>query len=459
MTSPDLSRRALLVGALSVFTATTLLANTPASAAGTKLSGKRIIVVGAGLSGLAAARVLADQGASVTVLEAKDRLGGRLLTDHSMGAPFEVGAGWVHGPSDKNPAMQLVRQVGGQTIVTDDENLTVFSAAGKAISDAELGRIDTAWDKLITKIDDELYARDKRSLMQAIRDYSPRALKDPGVLWALSAYTEFSKGAAIEHLSATLHDDDKVFDGADVIVANGYDLILKPLAKALDIKLSNPVKTIAYDKKGATITTARGEVFKADYVVCSLPLGVLKAGHVTFDPPLPTSYRRSIHALGFGSVTKIALKFEKPFWDTETQYFGVMTKQKGRWNYWVNYRTFSKENILLGLSLGDYALVADRMSDVMMQADALEVLRDVWGEAVGNPIDMRATHWSRDQETFGAYAYPRPGNRKSDFDGLAKPVKGRLLLVGEHTIFDYAGTTHGAIMSGRRAADHILAKA
>ena len=67
--------------------------------------------------------------------------------------------------------------------------------------------------------------------------------------------------------------------------------------------------------------------------------------------------------IGFGSVTKIAHRFDEPFWDTKIQYFGVNTKEKGRWNYWLNYRTFSKQNILLGLSVGDYALIADNLSE------------------------------------------------------------------------------------------------
>ena len=78
---------------------------------------------------------------------------------------------------------------------------------------------------------------------------------------------------------------------------------------------------------------------------------ILLAKRIKFIPELPGKFRESMVKIGFGSVTKIAHRFDEPFWDTKIQYFGVNTKEKGRWNYWLNYRTFSKQNILLGLSL------------------------------------------------------------------------------------------------------------
>ena len=419
------------------------------------LDGTEVIVVGAGIAGLGAARSLADQGAKVTVLEAKPRIGGRLYTDFSMGAPFEYGAGWIHGPSPDNPTKQLADAVNAQTIVTDNDNMIVFDDEGEELDDEELEEIDEDWSDILEKVDEELELRDTRSLRQAVSDLFPSALNDEGLVWALSAYTEFATGGPIENLSAVLHDDDDAFDLPDVVVTTGYDKILGPLAEGLDIRLSTNVQTIEYGEDGATVYTDQGD-FEADYVVCSLPLGVLKAGTVTFDPPLPSDYRKNIEKIGFGSVTKIAFKFEQPFWDVETQYFGIMTEPKGRWNYWMSYRTVSPENIFLGLSVGAYAPLADQMSDEEMKADALEVLRDVWEDAVGEPTEMLATHWYTDPASLGAYAFATPGCRPSQYDDLAEPIEDRLLLCGEHTIFDYAATTHGAYMSGLRAAELII---
>jgi len=113
-------RRAFLTTALL---ATGALITSPMGMARARsLSGKKVIVIGAGVSGLAAAQSLSKQGADVTVIEAKLHIGGRLRTDYSMSVPFEYGAGWIHGPSENNPVKRLADAVGAKTIVTDNDN-------------------------------------------------------------------------------------------------------------------------------------------------------------------------------------------------------------------------------------------------------------------------------------------------------------------------------------------------
>jgi len=432
-----------------------LIASPLGMARAQSLSDKKVIVIGAGVSGLAAAQSLSKQGANVTVTEAKPHIGGRLHTDYSMAVPFEYGAGWIHGPSDNNPVKRLADAVGAKTVVTDNENLSVFNQQGDELSDAQLEQIDGNWADLLEQIDEQVTDEDRRDLRQAISDLKPDILNDPGVMWALSAYTEFSKGGAIEKLSALYYDADKAFSGDDVVVTTGYDKILGPLSKNLDIRLSIKTTNINYDGEGVIIDTDQGPL-KADYVICSVPLGVLKSNTIKFNPALLENVQENINTIGFGSVTKIAFKFQNAFWDTGTQYFGIMTKPKGRWNYWLNYRTFSDENVILGLSMGDYALTADAMNDKDMEQDALAVLRNVWGDDVGTPLQTLTTHWSTDPFAFGAYAYATPNSQPSQFDDLAEPIAEKLVLCGEHTTFDYAGTVHGAYISGLRAAEAVI---
>lgn len=424
---------------------------TLASRAGAQeMSGTKVIVVGAGVAGLAAAQKLQAEGAEVLVLEAGDYIGGRVRTDWSMGAPFEYGAGWIHGATRQNPMQQLANQINAQTFITDDDSLEVFDADGNALTDAQYERLE----ELYAVLEEALFYPDRpghHSVEEMLAGIDPEILNDPLGRWMLSAFFEFSIGSGIEDISAANGFGSDTFYGPDAIFTEGYDRIIAPLTAGLDIRLSARVSEVRYDDDGVDVD---GEW--ADYAICTVPLGVLKAGRMAFSPPLPADLQDAIAQVGFGTVTKIALKFAESFWDIDTQYFGMMTEPKGRWTYWLNYRTFSDQTILLGLSVGKYAHVADRLSVEEMTADALEVLRSVWGRDVGTPEAVLTTGWSQDPNFYGAYSYAQAGGSISQFREFEKPIADRLFFAGEHTLFEYLGTTHGALMSGRRAADAIL---
>lgn len=427
-----------------------LLASLASTSRAKSMAGKTVIVIGAGLAGLAAAQRLKSQGADVLVLEAGDYVGGRVRTNLSLGAPVEFGAGWIHGPSRRNPTKRLADQVGAKTFVTDDESFDLYTADGRSLTQAEWQRFETLFEAL----EHQVYGPVRRGQL-SVRDLLARAdaslLRDPLARWMISAYFEFDIGAEIADISAKNVALIERFAGEDVIITQGYDTIIAPLAEGLDIRLNQPVAQIRYDAQ-----QVRVDGIAADYAICTVPLGVLKSGRIGFDPPLPARKSRAIAEVGFGAVTKIALKFAQPFWDMDTQYFGILSAPDGRWNYWMNYRKFSNENILLGLSFGAYARTADRMSQAQMTEDALDVLRGVWPGAVGKPLGMVTTRWSQDPHFLGTYSYPQAGGTLAQFDDLSEPLRKRVFFAGEHTVFEHLGTTHGALMSGRRAADAIL---
>ena len=442
----DLSRRtALSIGIAACLNS--IARKAPAQ----ELSGKKVIVIGAGLAGLAAAQNLKSQGADVIVYEAGDYIGGRVRTDWSLGAPFEFGAGWIHGPSFENPIRQIAESQGLKTYRTSDESLQVFDLNGDPQASVDNAKIDEFYERLESIFDRAWSHPAGTSLQQAIIETDPEFLNDPLGLWMISAYTEFELGAGIADISARNAFEDEIYDGEDVIILAGYDKILAPLASGLDIRLNSPVRDVFY---GDDQVIVDGET--SDFVVCAVPLGVLKAEVITFEPALPMGLQSAIDEIGFGTVTKIAMKFDDAFWDLDTQYFGMMTQTTGRWNYWLNYRTFSNENILLGLSFGTYAPVADAMSQSKMTQDALQVLRNVWGGEVTEPLEVITTHWSQEPYFRGAYSFPQTGGTISQFESFADPVAGRLFFAGEHTIFSYHSTTHGALKSGVRAAEAIL---
>ncbi|GAB5462287.1 flavin monoamine oxidase family protein [Hoeflea alexandrii] len=411
-----------------------------------------VIVIGAGIAGLAAARRLVDLGYETILLEADAIAGGRVKTDWSLDAPFEVGAGWIHGP-DGNPVSALAEAVDAGPFVTDDESYQVFAANGDPVSAGDIEAGYRRLEKLYAAIDDELDG--DMALSKAISRMGGKLKSDPILGWMTSAYTEFSTGGPIEKLSAYYFDEDGVYPGEDVVLTRGYDSIVKHLARDLDIRLNTRVTAISYEKgEGALVSTDAGE-FESSFVICTVPLGVLKAGAIRFDPPLPKAHRRGIESIGMGNVTKLALKFDEAFWPDDVQYFGLMTETRGRWNYFLNYRTFSEENILLGLCVGDYARKVEAMSDADMVADCMDAVRSMFGAGSPDPVAHLVTRWSTNPNSLGAYSYSAVGSKPAHFDNLATPIADTVLLAGEHTNFEYHATVHGAYQSGLNAAQII----
>ncbi|WP_417410321.1 flavin monoamine oxidase family protein [Hoeflea sp.] len=411
-----------------------------------------VIVIGAGIAGLAAARRLVELGYETIILEADSAPGGRIKTDWTLDAPFELGAGWIHGP-DGNPVSDLARAADASPFVTDDESYRVFAANSDPVAEDQIAAGFRRLEKLYAEIDGELDS--DMPLSKAIARMGGKLKSDPVVNWMTSAYTEFSTGGPIDTLSAYYFDEDGVYPGDDVILTRGYDSIISQMAGTLDIRLNTRVQAVAYEKgDGAVVSTDAGD-FEASFVICTVPLGVLKAGDIRFDPPLPKSHRRGIETIGMGNVTKLALKFDQAFWPEDVQYFGLMSETRGRWNYFLNYRTFSDENILLGLCVGAYAQQAEAMSDDEMVADCMDAVRTMFGAGIPAPSAHLATRWSQNPNSRGAYSYSKVGAQPKHFDDLAVPIADTLLLAGEHTSFEYHATVHGAYQSGLNAAQII----
>ena len=411
-----------------------------------------VIVIGAGIAGLAAARRLVELGYETIVIEADGTAGGRIKTDWTLGAPFEVGAGWIHGP-DGNPVSALAEAADAGPFVTDDDSFLAFAANGEPVPAGDIEAGYKRLEKLYKAIDDELDT--DMALSRAIARVGGKPKSDPIVNWMTSAYTEFSTGGPIDKLSAYYFDEDGVYPGEDVVLTGGYDAIVKPLARGLDIRFNTRVTAVAYEKgEGALVSTDAGD-FESSFVICTVPLGVLKAGDVRFDPPLPKAHLSGIEKIGMGNVTKLALKFDKAHWPADVQYFGLMTEARGRWNYFLNYRTFSEENILLGLCVGDYARKVEAMDDAAMVADCMDAVRTMFGADVPEPSGHLATRWSNNPNSRGAYSYSAVGAQPKHFDNLATPIADTILLAGEHTNFEYHATVHGAYQSGLNAAQII----
>ncbi|MFC3229222.1 flavin monoamine oxidase family protein [Marinibaculum pumilum] len=443
------SRRRLLGGAAAAIA----LAGARPASAGQSAGDADILVLGAGIAGLAAAAELSRAGARVVVLEARDRIGGRIATDRRLGPPVELGAAWIHGTAG-NPLAEIARHLELPTFRTDFNSLTLADRAGRAVDDDTLDDLDDRYEALMVAL-----ARDGRrglSVAEGIATLAPQDVADPLMQWALAANAEFDTGAPLGILSSALFDAEEAFGGPDLLLPRGYDRLLAPLAAGLDIRLGQVVREVAWNRQGVTVRTDR-QVHAARKAICCLPLGVLQARSLAFTPALPGPMQVALQRLGAGAVAKAVALFERPFWPSGIQFFGRLTEPPGRWCYILNHMAFGGGPILTLFSFGAAAAPAEALDDAEAEREIVVALRQVFGPQASAPARLLRSGWTADPFARGAYSYPRPDAVAADFDLLAGPVGDRLFLAGEHTLFAHQGTAHGALLSGRRAAAAALA--
>ncbi len=412
---------------------------------------KQVIVIGGGISGLAAARYLKDRGVDVKVLEAQDRVGGRIKTDRSLGIPFDMGASWIHGQKG-NPIRALANQANASTYLTDDDNVVVYDIDGSTYPDKLLDAEEGLYDELLEMLDGDLNV----SFEEAFYSQHPQYQNNRLWTYMLSAYLEFDTGSDIGSLSSQDFYDDEAFSGKDRIITNGFDRLTDFLAEGLEVLLNAKVTSIDSSKELVQLESSLGN-FEADHVLITVPLGVLQQNIISFQPQLPASLSQSISKLKMGCVNKFLCLWDAPFWDTNLQYIGYTAQQKGKFNHFMNVGKFSKANGLMAFCFGDYATATESMTDSDVIEEMMVHLRVIYGKEIPNPIQMLRTKWLSNEYAFGSYSFVASGSRSSDIESFEDPVDNKLFFAGEHTSRDYRGAAHGAYLSGLREAEKIAA--
>jgi monoamine oxidase len=417
-----------------------------------------VLVIGAGMSGLAAARTLADKGVSVIVLEARDRIGGRTWTDSSLGLPLDLGASWIHGITG-NPITKLAKEFNANTAPTDYENGILFDGDGSEVSDSDYAEIEDLFESIYEEVaamqedtDDDMSLQQAFDEALAERDLSEDELRK--LQFYAHQETALEYGADPADLSLWEWDQDEVFDGKDVVFPNGYSQITNGLAQGLDIRLNEKVTRISYGADGVEVETSSG-TFGGEKAIVTLPLGVLKQASVKFEPSLPASKQAAVDRLAMGVLNKVYLKFPKIFWNEEIENFGYLGERLGEWSDWMSLVPYVGAPVLMAFHGGEKGFALEELSDDEIIAGAMKTLRVIYGDAIPDPEGYLITRWGKDPYAFGAYSHIPPFASGDDYDALFEPVDDVLYFAGEATSREYPATQHGAYLTGVAAAEGI----
>jgi monoamine oxidase len=381
---------------------------------------KRAIVIGAGVAGLSAARELARHGIEPLILEARDRVGGRILTVRDERSPvaIELGAEFVHG---KHRALWDV-----------------------------LGEIDTPIRELLGGGEpdetDAIFEQMKSAREQSFAQFIESVKADEDVKrWATGFVEGFNaahkESVSVEWLNAENAASEEVEGDRSFRVPAGYDLVPQFLAKGIDIRLGQPVRRVRWTRNDATVETDDGEL-RAEALIMAVPIAVLVGGGLKIEPE-PDTLKAAREGIGIGQAIRVTFLFPEysapPGFHFGGSAFPV---------WWGN------GPLITAWAAGPRADALLGKSDEELKQAALRSLR-----GVPEPSCAWVHNWREDPWAQAAYSYVRVNGMAAQ-KALGSPVEDTLYFAGEGMApAGHVGTVHGAIASGLEAARLCLGTA
>jgi monoamine oxidase len=391
----------------------------------------QVVVVGAGVAGMVAARRLTDRGLDVVVLEARDRVGGRLWSPRlPNGEVVELGGEWIS--TGQAAAMGLAAELGLGLVSTGMDFISRDPVGGPSIPEAEHARLAASLARRMEEIgSDGLASMTAADLVDELGQSGP-------ALTVLRSRLQGTAGASLESIAAAeIGEEFGIGDeGSYVRIEGGNDRLAIELGPGIDLRFEREVTGVRQDEEVAYVIAGEEE-YVAPAVVLAVPLGVLR--NVEFEPALPPPVVSTIGGLRMGVGAKVAIAT-----DEEPPLFRRQDMDVPAW-YWTGYGPGGTVRRAItgfaGSEIGVSALLDEPIERLRRGAPECVL--------VGEPV---ISDWASDHLSGGCYSVIGP-NQRATLDVLAEPI-GRVYLAGEHV--NGSGTIDGAILSGEAAARAVM---
>lgn len=478
-----------------------------------------IVIIGCGVSGIAAARRLFKAGFHhVRILEATARGGGRIKTRRWGDIVVEIGANWIHGPSEGNPVFCLARQYGllePEALTPENQAMdvgghppwvpNVFASSGQKLNPEDISPALEMFFELMNEssefhdqggepcssVGDFIRSKVQQRAPELWKDMdaNTRSLQLCTITTLLKVECCVNGTHSLDEVGLGAYGLYKTLPGLDCTFPGGYEGLIKNLMSELPsgvVTYNRPVRCVHWSNTEkrenlVMVECDHGEKIAADHVIVTVPLGYLKKHQSTlFSPPLPLHKLHSVQRQGFGTNNKIFVEFDSPWWDANCEVIhfvwedeDAMVDQvpdvqrswiKKLFGFTVLKPTERYGHVLCGWIAGHESEYMETLSEQEVTHAITQLIRRFTGNPTITPRRVLRSQWFHDPWTCGSYSYPSKGCSMQDLENMMEPLplKGsqsqplQVLFAGEATHPSYFSTVHGALLSGMREADRLI---
>jgi monoamine oxidase len=414
-----------------------------------------VLVIGGGIAGLTVARQLTCAGLNVVLLEARDRLGGRIFTHSTADFPIELGAEFVHGRPEE--IFGLAAEAGVPIVPVKGEYRRKTNGEWD-----DAGRLMEKVEKLFEKM--PAGGPDQSFVEFLERSSASDEVKEQALRYVEGFHAADPSRISVHSLVRDTRAEEKIDGDRQFRTGSGYAALVRATYDRIEHKhctivLKTAVTEIRWRRGEAVVRSGNAE-FHAPRVVITVPLGVLKANCILFTPALGKK-KDAMKFLEMGPVVRVVMRFREKFWEQEPEMkdLGFLFTDDPQFPTWWTSNPLPSP-ILTGWAAGRYALMLKGLGIDAITTKAAESLARILklspGQLQRQLLTSFVHDWQADPFFRGAYSYTAVGGTDAAQE-LARPVEDTLYFAGEATNFEgYGGTVHGAIATGHRAAREVL---